>query len=48
MKSVSIKDYDNSWYRPGGAVKRLLWYFVNVLFFLQSKSNLRFRGAKDT
>ena len=34
MKSVSIKDYDNSWYRPGGAVKRLLWYFVNVLFFL--------------
>ncbi len=34
MKSVSIKDYDNSWYRPGGAVKRLAWYFVNVLFFL--------------
>ena len=35
MKSVSIKDYDNSWYRPGGAVKRLLWYFVNVLLFLK-------------
>src|SRR5699024_11809143 len=34
FRSVSIKDYDNSWYRPGGAVKRLLWYFVNVLFFL--------------
>ena len=34
MKSVSIKDYDNSWYRPGGAVKRLVWYFINVLFFL--------------
>lgn len=25
--------YDNSWYDPGaGAVKRLLWYFVNVWF----------------
>lgn len=34
MKSVSIKDYDNSWYRPGRAVKRLVWYFINVLFFL--------------
>lgn len=26
--------YNNSWYQPGGsAIKRLLWYFVNLLFF---------------
>jgi putative colanic acid biosynthesis acetyltransferase WcaF len=26
--------YDNSWYKPGGSsLKRLLWYFVNQLFF---------------
>lgn len=27
----NLKDYDNSWYRPGGtALKRLIWYFVDV------------------
>lgn len=27
--------FDNSWYDPeGGALKRMLWYFVNTLFFL--------------
>ena len=36
MKSVSIKDYDNSWYRPGGPWKRLLWYFINVLVMKNS------------
>lgn len=26
--------YDNSWYDPGGGrLRRLLWYFANVLFF---------------
>ena len=26
--------YDNSWYKPGGtAIKRVLWYFVNIIFF---------------
>lgn len=34
MKSTDLARYDNYRYRPGGAVKRLLWYFVNVLFFL--------------
>lgn len=35
MKSlVSIKDYDNSWYNPGPFWKRMLWYFTNVLFFI--------------
>lgn len=31
MTKVSIKDYDNSWYRPGKSWKRMLWYFANVL-----------------
>ncbi len=25
--------YDNSWYQPGGFLKRTLWVFVNALFF---------------
>ena len=31
---VQLNTYDNSWYRPGGSViKRLLWYFTNIIFF---------------
>lgn len=29
---VSLDKYDNSWYHPGSAWKRLVWYFVNVSF----------------
>lgn len=30
-----LSTYDNSWYNPGGgALKRLFWYFVNALFFI--------------
>ena len=35
--------YDNSWYDPGPAVKRALWYLVSLLFF---KSALPFSGLK--
>lgn len=32
---VNLSKYDNSWYNPGrNTLKRLLWYFVNVLFFI--------------
>lgn len=31
---TDLSQYDNSWYNPGGALKRLLWYLTNVLFFL--------------
>ncbi len=32
--SIRLDTYNNSWYKPGGsAIKRLLWYFVNVVFF---------------
>ncbi|WP_405606313.1 WcaF family extracellular polysaccharide biosynthesis acetyltransferase [Polaribacter sp. Asnod1-A03] len=34
MIKVDIKKYDNSWYNPGSKIKILLWYFVNVLFFI--------------
>ncbi len=32
---TNLSQYDNSWYQPGGnSLKRVLWYFVNVLFFI--------------
>ncbi|MFW5761262.1 MAG: WcaF family extracellular polysaccharide biosynthesis acetyltransferase [Cyclobacteriaceae bacterium] len=32
---TNLSRYDNSWYQPGGSLpKRLLWYFCNVLFFI--------------
>lgn len=32
---VLLNTYNNEWYNPGaGVVKRTLWYFVNVLFFI--------------
>jgi putative colanic acid biosynthesis acetyltransferase WcaF len=34
MKQTNLSQYNNYWYQPGGsAMKRLVWYFVNVLFF---------------
>lgn len=35
MPRVDFSRYDNSFYDPGASViKRTLWYFVNVLFFI--------------
>jgi len=32
---TNLSVYDNSWYDPGGGpLKRLVWYFCNVLFFI--------------
>lgn len=32
--TTRLDTYNNSWYNPGGgALKRLLWYFVNLLVF---------------
>ncbi len=34
QNSVELSDFNNRWYDPGGgAVKRMLWYFVNIVFF---------------
>lgn len=31
---TDLSKYDNSWYHPGGNfLKRILWYFINHLFF---------------
>lgn len=29
---TDLSKYNNSWYRPGNPVKRVLWYFFNVCF----------------
>jgi putative colanic acid biosynthesis acetyltransferase WcaF len=35
MNTVDLSKFDNSWYRPGkNSVVRGLWYFTNVLFFI--------------
>ncbi|MFB9054524.1 WcaF family extracellular polysaccharide biosynthesis acetyltransferase [Formosa undariae] len=31
---TDLSTYNNKWYQPGGKLKILLWYFVNVLFFV--------------
>ena len=31
---TDLSHYDNSWYNPGRRLKRLIWYFINVLFFI--------------
>lgn len=33
MKTVQLSCYNNTGYKPGGRVKRILWYFINVIFF---------------
>ena len=35
MNKTDLSKFDNSWYKSGGNfVKRSLWYYTNVLFFL--------------
>lgn len=36
---TDLSKYDNSWYKPGSKVKRLLWYITSMVFF-QSSWNL--------
>lgn len=31
-----LDTYNNSWYNPGGGLKRILWYFTNLIFFRSS------------
>lgn len=34
MIKIDLSKFDNSWYNPGGSIfKRMLWYFINILFF---------------
>lgn len=29
---TNLSSFNNSWYKPGSAPKRLVWYFINVIF----------------
>jgi len=29
---MRLDQYNNSWYRPGNIFKRILWYFMNLIF----------------
>ena len=34
MNKTNLSQFNNNWYDPGGnAVKRLLWYFTNIVWF---------------
>ena len=33
---VRLSTFDNSWYRPGNPLKRILWYAFNRVFFMTS------------
>lgn len=54
MKQTDLSKYNNSWYKPGGAIKRTLWYFINLLFLINplnpssglKKALLKLFGAK--
>lgn len=30
---VDLSTYNNSWYKPGSALKRICWYYTNIIFF---------------
>lgn len=30
---VDLASFNNNWYKTGSAIKRVLWYFVNIVFF---------------
>lgn len=54
MLKVDLSRFDNSWYKPGNALKRFVWYFKNIFLFKSSLPwpnslkilTLRFFGAK--
>lgn len=30
---VDLSTYNNEWYKPGSGLKRILWYYTNLVFF---------------
>jgi putative colanic acid biosynthesis acetyltransferase WcaF len=34
VEKTDLSKYDNTWYYPGNKVVCILWYFVNVVFFV--------------
>lgn len=33
MRKTDLNTFNNSWYSPGSSIKRILWYFTNIIFF---------------
>lgn len=33
---VNLSKFNNSWYNPGNSPKKILWYFINLIFFKSS------------
>lgn len=33
MAATDLSTYDNTWYRPGNALKRLLWHYCHIFIF---------------
>jgi len=31
--TTDLSKFNNQWYKPGNPVKRIIWYFVNAIFF---------------
>ncbi len=53
MSSTNLSSFNNDWYKPGGPIRRLMWYMVNALFFRTAfplvgvkKAWLKLFGAK--
>jgi len=34
IQKTNLSKYNNSWYKPGNSIKRIIWYFINVIFFI--------------
>ena len=34
MNKVIFDKYNNDWYKPGSKIRILIWYFINILFFI--------------
>ncbi|MDA3946974.1 MAG: WcaF family extracellular polysaccharide biosynthesis acetyltransferase [Helicobacteraceae bacterium] len=45
MNKVKLHQYNNDNYKPGGTLKKMLWYFTNMLFF---KTLLPFPSSMKT
>jgi len=41
MKKVDLRKFSNTWYKPGSAARRGLWYAANAVFF---KTSLPYPG----
>jgi putative colanic acid biosynthesis acetyltransferase WcaF len=54
MNKIDLSKYDNSWYKPGGRIKRAIWMLKNIVILRSSfpwpnrlkVMTLRFFGAK--